>query len=71
MILFVTLTLDSNPEHYNNDMKQKIFILDVTATYLELLLGIQQVSSMYELYLMIKSSVMQIEASQKTLLPQS
>ena len=44
-------------------MKQNIFILDVAATYLELLLGIQQVSSMYELYLMIKTSVMQIEAS--------
>ena len=48
--------------HYFTDKeKAKIFGVDVTATYLELLLGIQQVSSMQELYLMIKKSVMSIE----------
>ena len=39
----------------------EIGISDCLATYLELLLGIQQVSSMYELYLMIKTSILSIE----------
>ena len=64
MILYVVLTYGDHHDNYSDEMKQNIFILDVAATYLELLLGIQQVSSMYELYLMIKTSVMQIEASQ-------
>ena len=38
------------------------FEIDVVATYMELLLGIQQVSQMYELYLMIKTSVLHGEA---------
>ena len=61
MIFWITWT---NGASYNDSIKQDIFILDVTGTYLELLLGIQQGESMYELYLMIKSSVMQIEATQ-------
>jgi hypothetical protein len=35
--------------------------VDVFATYLELLLGVQQVSQMFELYLMIKTSIMYAE----------
>ena len=37
-------------------MKSSIYYADVIATYLELLIGIQQISSMFELYLMIKST---------------
>lgn len=37
-------------------MKSSIYYVDVIATYLELLIGIQQISSMFELYLMIKST---------------
>ena len=37
-------------------MKSAIYYMDVIATYLELLIGIQQISSMFELYLMIKST---------------
>lgn len=43
-------------------LDKAIFYTDVIATYLEMLLVIQQVSSMYELYLMIWRSVMKIEA---------
>ena len=37
--------------------KMAIFLLDVAATYTELLVGFQQASSMEELYLMVKETI--------------
>lgn len=45
------------------EQQQAIFLADVMATYLELLLGIQQACSMFELFLMIRKSVLSIEPS--------
>lgn len=56
MILYVTCNYVDN-----YSLRDPIFKVDVAATYLELLLGIQQVSQMFELYLMIKTSMMHVE----------
>ena len=57
MILSLTYKYINATNHEFETIKENIFIFDVSATYLELLLGIQQVSSMFELYLMISVSV--------------
>ena len=57
MILSLTYKYINATDHQFETIKENIFIFDVSATYLELLLGIQQVSSMFELYLMISVSV--------------
>ena len=58
-IVWLSFILDAismypdSSEKYN---PHSIFELDVIATYLELLIGIQQTGSMFELYLMIKET---------------
>ena len=44
--------------HIEESDKAWIFLFDVTATYMELLLGITQAFSMYELYLTIRSTTL-------------
>ena len=57
---YLTFEIDSDGKTINElvsgAMKSAIYYADVVATYLELLIGIQQISSMFELYLMIKST---------------
>ena len=52
-MILILMALEAVP-HENNDQADGIFYTDIIATYLELLIGIQQIVSMIELYLMIK-----------------
>jgi len=58
IILAVTVNYKINTD----SVKKTLEVTDSIATYCELLLGIQQVDQMFELYLMIKSSVMHADA---------
>ena len=72
LILHLTIScmpdeIEDNPNLTENALSEFIYLLDMTATYGELLIGMQQASAMAELYLLIKNTTLVFGFKQKTL----